>query len=316
MNSIPLSRWALRDRVKAIPPNCGFTGGEIRTLRRVVNASGSSSIGSALIGDPCRMIAGLWRRRDLIQQFTRRNIDIRHRGSRLGPLWALLNPLSMLALYFFVFGHIYDTRFGKLVGETKYDFSLALFLGLSLFHVFTETLAVAPSVITSNPNFVKKVVFPLEVLPVAHLGAAAFHLAVGLGLVLLGSAFGTAGLSWDVLWLPVLVAPLLLLSMGVGWLLAAFGVFLRDIGQVTAFVATTLLFASAVMFPPDKIPPGFSFLRFNPLLQIIDLARTVVLWHQPMPWDKLAFIYACGAVVFATGAIFFSLLRKSFAEVI
>jgi lipopolysaccharide transport system permease protein len=271
---------------------------------------------TSLIVDPYLMIAGLWKRRELIAQFTHRNIEMRHRGSRLGAFWSLLNPLSMLALYFVVFGLFFNQSFGVLKGETRYDFSLAMFLGLALFHAFAETLAWGPGVIVANPNFVKKVVFPLEVLPVAQMGASAFHLAVSLGLVVVGSAFGTAGLSLQMLWLPVLVVPLLLLSVGVAWFLAALGVFLRDIGQVTAFISTALLFATAVTFPPSKIPPQLHVLHYNPLFQLIDLARHVVLWHQPMQFDKLAYVYACGIVIFAAGAVFFALLRKSFAEVI
>jgi len=280
----------------------------------------TKTLATALILDPLRMVGGLWTRRELIGQFTRRNIELKHRGSRLGAFWALINPLSMLALYYVVFGVIYNTKFNVLPGETGFDVLLAMFLGLSLFHAFSETLSWAPGLITTNPNFVKKVVFPLEVLPVAQIGAAAFHLAVGLALVLIGSAFGTAGLSWHVLWLPVLVLPLLLLSLGLAWLLAAAGVFLRDIGQLSAFAVTMLLFASAVMFPATMIaqhsPQLWSVLRLNPLLQIVDLARNVVLWHQPMPLDWLAYVYACALVVFAGGAIFFALLRRSFAEAI
>lgn len=275
-----------------------------------------SKLANALIVEPARMIAGLWTRRELIGQFTRRSIELRHRGSRLGAFWALINPLSMLALYFVVFGVFFDQKFGELPGETRYDFSLAMFLGLALFHVFSETLGWAPGVITANPNFVKKVVFPLEVLPVAQMGSTAFHLLVSLGLVLFGSVFGTAGWSLQMLWLPVLVLPLLLFAQGIAWLLAALGVFVRDIGQVTAFVSTALLFATAVTFPPHKIPPELALLRYNPLFQLIDLARRVVLWDQPMQFDKLAYVYVCGAVVCAIGAVFFSLLRKAFAEVI
>jgi lipopolysaccharide transport system permease protein len=110
--------------------------------------------------------------------------------------------------------------------------------------------------------------------------------------------------------------PLLLLSLGVAWFLAAVGVFLRDIGQVIAFVSTALLFATAVTFPPSKIPEELRFLRYNPLFQLIDLARSVVLWHQEMQLHKLAYVYGCGLVVFVAGAVFFALLRKSFAEVI
>lgn len=270
----------------------------------------------ALFVDPARMIGGLWTRRDLVWQFTKRNIELRHRGSRLGAFWALLNPLSMLGLYFVLFGVIYDQRFNVLPGETRYDFSLALFLGLALFHVFSETVAASPALITSNPNFVKKVVFPLEVLPAAQIGAAAFHLAVGLGLVLIGSIFSTAGLTLHFLWLPVLVVPLLLLALGVAWFLAALGVFLRDIGQITAFAATALLFASAVMFPPERIPEQLQFLRLNPIFQIIDLARHGVLWHQPVSLEWLAYVYAVALIIFFAGAVFFALLRRSFAEVI
>jgi lipopolysaccharide transport system permease protein len=279
----------------------------------------TKTLATALILDPLRMVGGLWTRRELIGQFTRRNIELRHRGSRLGAFWALLNPLSMLALYYVVFGVIYNTKFNVLPGETGFDVLLAMFLGLSLFHAFSETLSWAPGLITTNPNFVKKVVFPLEVLPVAQICAAAFHLAVGLGLVLIGSVFGTAGLSWQVVWLPVLVVPLLMLSLGMAWLLAAVGVFLRDIGQLSAFAVTMLLFASAIMFPATLIaqrPELWVVLRLNPLLQIVDMARNVVLWHQPMPLGWLAYVYAFALVVFAIGAVMFALLRRSFAEAI
>jgi lipopolysaccharide transport system permease protein len=201
-------------------------------------------------------------------------------------------------------------------GETHLDFSLALFLGLTLFHAFSETLAWAPGVIVANPNFVKKVVFPLEALPVAHLGATLFHLAAGLALVLVGAAFSTVGLSPGVLWLPVLVLPLLLLALGVAWALAAIGVFVRDLGQITPFVSTALLFASAVMYPPTKIPAELGFLWHNPLLRLLDLSRRVVLWQEPMPWEPLLQLYAVGLGACAVGAVLFSLLRRSFAEVL
>lgn len=271
---------------------------------------------NALVVEPARMVAGLWRRRDLVGQFTRRAVEVRTRGSRLGHIWALITPLSMWAIYFFIFGLINNTRFGVLPGETQYDFSLALFLGLSLFHVFTETLSSAPGLIVSNPNFVKKVVFPLEILPVAQLGAALFHFGASLALLLAGMTFSTVGVTWSVLWLPVLLLPLVMFAMGVSWFLAALGVFLRDVGQITSFVATLLLFASAVMFPPGKIPAGFEWLRFNPLLQMVNTARGTLLWQEPIAWNWLAYNYAWGLAAFAIGAVFFSLLRKSFAEVL
>jgi lipopolysaccharide transport system permease protein len=287
-------------------------------MELVVRQSMPKSLFKALILDPSRMLAGLWSRRDLIVQFTHRNIELRHRGSRLGAFWALINPLSMLGLYFVLFGIIYKTRF-NFPGETAYGFSLALFLGLSLFHLFSESMSLAPGLIVSNPNFVKKVVFPLEVLPVAQVGAALFHLGVSLALVLAGCLFGGVGLSWHVLWLPILIVPLAGLALGVTWFLAALGVFLRDIGQVIPFAATALMFASAVMYPPSKIPSEPAFLQVlhhNPLLIIGDLARRAVFWHENPPVQELVYVYGWAAVVMISGAVFFSLLRKSFAEVI
>lgn len=234
-------------------------------------------------------------------------------------MWALVNPLFMLALYYFIFGLIFGSRFEVLPQETGYDFALALFFGLALFHVFSETLGWGPQLIANNPNFVKKVVFPLEVLPVAKVGDAAYHLAVSISLVLLGSLFGTAGLSWSVLWVPVLVLPLLLIALGLGWALSAVGVFVRDVAQLTPFIATALQFASAVMFAPAKIqqvPGAWEILRWNPLLQILDLSRRVVLWHQPMDWVRLGFVYAVGIAVLVLGYAIFMILRRSFAEVI
>jgi lipopolysaccharide transport system permease protein len=144
-------------------------------------------------------------------------------------------------------------------------------------------------------------------------------LTVSLALVLIGSLFGSVGIGWAVLWLPVLVLPLLLLALGVGWALASVGVFVRDVSQLIPFLGTALQFASAVMFAPAKIrdvPHAWEILRWNPLLQILDLGRRVVLWHQPMDWSWLGYVYAVAVAVFALGHACFALLRKSFAEVI
>lgn len=135
-------------------------------------------------------------------------------------------------------------------------------------------------------------------------------------MVLVGAACSAVGLSAGALWLPVLVLPLLLLALGVAWALAAIGVFVRDLGQVTPFVSTALLFASAVMYPPARIPPELGFLQYNPLLQLVDLSRRVVLWHEPLPWAPVLQLYAVGLTACILGAVLFSLLRRSFAEVL
>ena len=281
----------------------------------IVIASDTPSLVALL--NPWRIVANLWRHRDLTWQFTLREIHIRHKGSRLGILWTLINPLSMLVLYAFVFRLLLRGKFGIFPDETTYDYTLALFLSMSLFHIFAETFGWAPSLIISNPNFVKKVVFPLEILPVAKIGDTAFHLSVSLALVVIGSAFGTSGWSWSLLWLPVVVLPLLLMALGLAWALASIGVFVRDLSQVVAFVTTAAMFGSAVMYPVALIPDNFYvWLRFNPLLQLVDLARRVLLGHQPIIWTHLGYVYACALVSLLVGHVCFLLLRRSFAEVI
>ncbi len=280
-----------------------------------MNSTATPSLPALL--SPWHIAANLWRHRELAWQFTLREIHIRHKGSRLGFLWTLLNPLSMLVLYAFVFRLLFRSKFGLFPDETNYDYTLALFLSLSLFHVFAETLGWAPNIIAANPNFVKKVVFPLEILPAAKIGDTAFHLLVSLALVVAGSAFGTSGWSWSLLWLPVLVLPLLGLALGLAWALAAIGVFVRDVSQLVAFVSTAAMFGSAVMYPVHMIPPAFyAWLRFNPLLQLVDLARRVLLGHEPVSWTHLGYVYAFAAVALLAGHACFGLLRRSFAEVI
>ena len=261
----------------------------------------------------------LYRHRDLVVQFTKRELQLRHKGSRLGHLWALLSPLTMLALYLFVFGFILGGKFGVLPHETTFDYALALFLSLSLFHIIAEIIGVAPLLIANQPNYVKKVVFPLEIIPLATVASSLYHACLSLVLLLPFIPFGHATLSWQILALPLLLLPLALIALGVVWGLAALGVFIRDINQVTAFLATAIMFSSAVFFPRDRLaahPHIWAWLKYNPLLWIFEEARKIVLWHTPLDYGALAYVYLCAFVTVALGYTLFSILRPYFAEVI
>jgi lipopolysaccharide transport system permease protein len=167
-------------------------------------------------------------------------------------------------------------------------------------------------------NLVKKVVFPLEILPLAQVGGLWFNLLIGLALALggwlvIGERLTLSGLAW----LPVILAPLLILSAGLAWLLAALGVFFRDLAQAMPFVAQVIMYASAVFYPLSRIPPGvWSILRWNPFLQTVVLAREVVLWDQPINLTRLAYTYVASAAVVVAGRLLFSKLRPAFADVI
>lgn len=258
-------------------------------------------------------------KRDLWWQFTVRAVEMKHRGSYLGFIWAVLNPLLMAALYVVVFGVIFNGRFRALPDETGVDYALGVFLGLVLFHLVTETLGAAPTFIVGQPNLVKKVVFPLEVLPLAQLGAFWFHGLISLALFLLASFTLGRGLSPSgLLWLPVILLPHLFLTLGLGWLLAAFGVFFRDIAQVTPLLAQVLLWTSAIFFPTtvivEKSAWAWSILKWNPVLHTIDLSRHALLWDQPVNLTRLGYTWAAGLAVFLAGVTFFRATKRSFPE--
>lgn len=260
--------------------------------------------------------ADLWQHRDLLRQFTVRQVELRHKGSHLGIVWSFLNPLLMLALYVLVFGHIFGGTFGQ-PGETRTEYGLGIFLGLTLFHFASEVLVTAPGVIVANPNFVKKVVFPLEVLPAANVAAALFHALIGLALALIGVALFGPPLGWGVLWLPVILFPLALALLGLNWFISALGVFLRDIAQLMQFLSLALMFASAVFYPVHKIPAAaWAFMRYNPVLLAIELTRDAVLWREPLNYTHLAYLYIFGLGACYAGYAAFRRLKPAFADVL
>lgn len=266
---------------------------------------------------PRSFVSGLWRHRDLLWQLSLRQVEIRHKGSHLGLIWALLNPLLMLGLYTFVFGYIFGGSFGALPHETRGDYALGVFLGLTIFQFLAETISLAPNLIVINPNFVKKVVFPLEILPAASVAAAVFHLMISLTLVLLGVILFGEGLSLGALWLPVIVLPIAMLALGLSWCIAALGVFFRDLIQLMQFVTIVMMYASAIFYPVHKIPPGmWEFLRFNPLLLAVELARNEVLWKKTLNFEQLGYLYVIGFGVCYLGGVVFRRLKPIFADML
>jgi len=252
-----------------------------------------------------------------LQQFTVRSIEVRHKGSHLGLIWSFLNPLLMLGLYTFVFGYIFDGKFGVIADETRVDYAIGIFFGLSLFQFVGEVMGVSPMIIVGNPNFVKKVVFPLEILPASNVAAAGFHLLISLGLALISLVVFDRTISIELLWLPVIIAPLVLICLGIAWLFSALGVFFRDIGQLMQFLTLALMYSSAVFFSATKIPASmWVFLKFNPLLLAIELARNSALWAQPMNFHHLGYLYLFGILSCVFGYRIFKKMKPAFADVL
>lgn len=261
--------------------------------------------------------ADLWQNRELLWQFTLRNVELRHKGSHLGLAWSFVSPLLMLALYVLVFGYIFGGSFGVIPSESRVDYGLGIFFGLTLFHFVSEVLGGASGIIVGNPNFVKKVVFPLEILPAASVLSAVFHLLISLTLVILGVLLLGPGLTVQALWLPVILLPMILFMLGVSWFFSALGVFFRDIGQIMQFLTMALMFASAVFYSASKIPaPAWTYMRFNPVLLAIEQARDAALWARPLNPTHIGYLYVVGLAAAYLGHAAFRKMKPAFADVL
>lgn len=270
----------------------------------------------AFSASPLEAVRSVWRNRELVRAMTWREIAGRYRGSALGSLWSFISPLLMLGIYTFVFSVVFKARWSD-GSASKSDFALGLFAGMLVFSVFSECASRAPGLVVTNPNYVKKMVFPLEILPVVALGSSLFHMAIGLAVWILFHVL-VAGLPpATALWAPVVAFPLALLTLGVSWGLAALGVYLRDISQGIGVAITGLTFLSPLFFPVSALPTQYQmFIRLNPLTPSIEMMRGALWIGEAPSWQLLAVNYGISGFAFALGFAAFQKLRRGFADVI
>jgi lipopolysaccharide transport system permease protein len=265
---------------------------------------------------PLFVFGSCWRQRNLVWEMTKRDVIGRYRGSAMGLLWSLLNPILMLAVYTFVFSVVFQARWGT-EDTGRVEFAIILFVGMIIHGLFAECVNRAPSLILNNVNYVKKVVFPLEILPWVAMGSALFHALISV-LVLLGAIAVTRfSIHGSVVFLPLLLLPLVLLTTGITWFLASVGVFLRDVGQTTGIVTTIMLFISPVFFPISALPEQYRvLLQLNPLTFMIEQARDVLVWGRGPDWAGLGIYFLASALVAWLGLIWFQKTRRGFADVL
>jgi lipopolysaccharide transport system permease protein len=268
------------------------------------------------LADPAAPYRALLRHSALIQQMTRRDVVGRYRGSFNGLLWSFFNPLLMLAIYTFVFGVIFKSRWNA-QGAEHVSFAVILFAGLNINSMFTECANRAPTLIIENTNFVKKVVFPIEILSWSTLGSALFHLLVSTTVLLVFSLIVQKGIPWTVVFFPVVVVAFLPFVAGIIWLLASLGVFLRDLKQAIGVITSALMFLAPVFYPMEQIAlPYRKLLYLNPLTEIVEESRNVLVWGRMPNWLALG-TYALAACLFAWFAFaWFERSRKGFADVL
>jgi lipopolysaccharide transport system permease protein len=265
---------------------------------------------------PIAIFTSFWNHRQLIWQMAQREIIGRYRGSVMGLLWSFFNPILMLAVYTFVFSVVFKARWGE--GNTsKTEFAVVLFAGLIVYSLFSECLNRAPSLILNNVNFVKKVVFPLEILPWIAMGSTLFHMAINIMVLLIFFAVINFYLNWTVIFLPLVLLPLVVLTMGLSWFLASMGVFLRDVGQTIGIITTAMMFLSPIFYPVSALPEDLRpLLQLNPLTFIIEQARDVLVWGRSPEWMGLALYFMVSIVVAWLGLVWFQKTRKGFADVL
>ncbi len=252
---------------------------------RTITPKGSPVL---LYANPVRLFRHLWECREIILPMTRREIAGRYRGSWLGFGWSFLQPLLMLAVYTFVFSVVFEIRWGVSPEESRAAFAIALFMGLISFSIFAETVNGAPTSILSQPNLVKRVVFPLEVLPLVRLLSTFVQAFFSLAVLILGMLAVFGGVPWTMALLPLIWIPLGFFTLGLAYFLASVGVFIRDVGTLTGIFTTMLLFLSPIFYPMRAVPEKFHFIyRLNPVAVFVEEARKVAVWGIQPDWTAL-----------------------------
>lgn len=282
----------------------------------VIRSARPSTIGSLL--SPVAMVQHLWGYRDLIRQFSIRYFLQRYRGTYLGVLWALFVPLMMLGVYTFVFNYVFAARWGVHTEESRSQYAVILFCGISAYGIFSECVMRSSALILDNPSYVTKVVFPVEVLPIASLFSALMFACFSIGLVLAGTLLFFGTLPWTVILLPVVLLPLLLLALGVSWFVSSLAVFVRDVGNLVSIVVSQLLFfLTPVFYRVEQIPEELRrWAYLNPLTPVVEGVRRVVIFGDQPDWQALAIVTAISLLVLQLGYAWFMKSKRGFADVI
>jgi lipopolysaccharide transport system permease protein len=255
------------------------------------------------------------RYRDLIAQLVRREFHIRFRGAILGTLWAIISPMITVLMYAFVFGIIFHSRWGD--EEVPQSFLIIVLLGMCIHGVLAEALSRAPSAIVGQPGYVKKVVFPLEILPIVVTMNSAFNAIITLIIVLIAAIITNGWIPLTVLLLPIVILPYVVLITGIVLFVSSIGVYIRDMSQITGVVTTLALFLAPIFYPLSAVPEHYRFLLYlNPVTVIVENAREVTLYgHEPY-WPALLIYTLVACVIFWLGYCWFQKSRNGFADVI
>jgi len=254
-------------------------------------------------------------RSELVLSLARRELLLRYKGSALGVIWAVLTPVVMIVIFTFIFAGIFGARFG--VRSSPWEYAIYLFCGLLPWNMFQETLILSATTIVSHANLVKRVVFPLETLPIAQALAALANQMFGTLALLVATIIIRQELHLTVLWLPLLLIPQLVATLGAAWLIASLGVFLRDIAQGISLFLMAWMYLTPIIYPESIVPERYRFyININPFTPLIRSYRRILIEGAAPDWSGLAYFTAVAILCFLFGYWWFAKTRKNFADVI
>lgn len=263
------------------------------------------------------LIGSVISNRGLALQIVKQQIVGKYRGSYIGILWPLLNPILMLVVYTFVFSVILKVRWSGDASESKLQFAFILFTGMLIHGLFAEVINKAPSLILLNANYVKKVIFPLEILALTNFLEGLFNFSVGMLVLLVAMLVLHDQITWTIIFLPIILIPYFMLLLGLIWFISSLGVFVRDIAQGINVLTTVLLFLSPIFYSKNALPPEFQWLmNINPLTFIIEQSRDVAIWGKLPNWQGLGVYSFLSGLTMWIGYYWFQKTRKGFADVI
>ena len=266
---------------------------------------------------PFAAAQSIWTHRGLILEMTKRDVIGRYRGSMMGLAWSFFNPLLMLLAYTFVFGIIFKTRWPVVQHGSQSEFAVILFAGIIIHAFMADTFQRAPAVIINHANYVKKVVFPLEILPLVTVCSAFFHALVSIAVLLIGALAVRGFVPITAIAFPLIVLPMVFGILGCAWLLSSLGVYLRDVGQSVGIFTTMLMFLSPVFYPTTAVPEQFRYaLEFSPLTYFIEAGRATLIFGLWPDWSQLLLIYIGSLLILSAGFWWFQRTRKGFADVL
>jgi len=267
---------------------------------------------------PVRFVASLWRCRELLIQFSKREISSRYKGSVLGIFWAFAQPIMMLAIYTFVFGVIFRSRWPRSGGDGGImSYALVIFCGIACFNLINECVGRAPSLIKDNINLVKKVIFPLETLPLSVLGASLYHGAIIFLILAAANAVVNFSFHYTIIALPLILLPMVFMIMGLSWLVAGLGVVMTDMQPMITLFNTVWFFLTPVFYSIDSIPAAIKpFMMLNPMAFIVDSVRRVILWGEWPQWHLLGIWLLVSFFMMLAGYALFMWGKENFADLV